>query len=107
MGENEDACFPLHRDANIALNESGTTMSDEIKRQYVNYLFFKVENPAFLFCKLFLCFSGQKEFFVFERMKRIIVGLVDLAFKDFSYADRGRIFRLEQMVDESGNVTRG
>ena len=43
MGEDEHACFPLHRGVSIALYEAGATMSDEIKRQYVNYLFFKVD----------------------------------------------------------------
>ena len=45
MREDEDACFPLHRGGSIALNVFTTTMSDEIKRQYVNYLFFKAD-PA-------------------------------------------------------------
>src|SRR5271154_4716104 len=34
VGEDQDACFPLHRGASIALNVFPTTMSDEIKRQY-------------------------------------------------------------------------
>ena len=45
MGEDEHACFPLHRGASMALNRWRAIMSDEIKRQYVNYLFFKVD-PA-------------------------------------------------------------
>jgi hypothetical protein len=47
MGEDEHACFPLHRGASIALNVVGATMSDAIKRQYVNHFFFKVD-PAFV-----------------------------------------------------------
>src|SRR5258708_3732731 len=45
VGEDQDTCFPLHRRGSIALNVFTTTMSDEIKRQYVNYLFFKAD-PA-------------------------------------------------------------